>query len=157
LSASVGLALAANPPTPPSSPGKTHVMKKTSDLQWSEGPSMLPPGAQMTLLEGDPAKEGYFAARLKLPAGYVIPPHFHPKEERLTIIEGTFELGMGDKTDESKYQSWPAGSYVSMSAGMHHFARAKTDVIVQLATLGPWGITYLNPADDPRNKKRPTN
>lgn len=113
-------------------------MKNVGDMQWKAGPPSLPPGTQMTLLEGDPSKEGFFAMRVKFPAGYVIPPHYHPKEERLTVIE---------------VQSFSAGSYMSMPAGMPHFARAKTDVVVQLATMGPWDIIYLNPSDDPRRKK----
>ncbi len=128
-------------------------MKNPADMEWKAGPPSLPPGAQMTLLEGDPSKEGFFAMRARFPAGYVIPPHFHPNEERLTIIEGTFLLGMADKVDEAKYQSFSAGSYIAMPPGMPHFAKAKTDVVVQLATNGPWDIIYLNPADDPRRKK----
>ncbi len=132
-------------------------MMSAADLKWGDGPPELPPGAKATVLEGDPAKEGYFALRLKMPAGYAIPPHLHPKDERVTVLEGTLQLGMGDKAEESKYQSFTPGSYLSMPAGMHHFAKAKTDVTIQLATNGPWGITYLNPADDPRNAKKPTN
>jgi quercetin dioxygenase-like cupin family protein len=132
-------------------------MKNVADMQWGEAPNSLPPGAKAMVLEGDPAKEGFFVLRAKLPAGYTIPPHFHPTVERVTVLEGTFQLGMGDKVDESKYQSFPAGSYLSMPTGMHHFAKAKTDVVLQIATIGPWGITYLNPADDPRNAKKPTN
>jgi quercetin dioxygenase-like cupin family protein len=154
--AAVGLAVAADSPSSAKAP-QTHIMKSVSDMQWGEGPPSLPPGIKVTMLEGDPAKEGFFAMRIKMPAGYTIPPHFHPTVERVTVIEGTFQLGMGDKVDESKYQSFPAGSYLSMPTGMHHFAKAKTDVVVQIATNGPWGITYLNPADDPRNAKKPTN
>jgi quercetin dioxygenase-like cupin family protein len=132
-------------------------MKTPAEMQWGDGPPELPPGTKAVVLEGDPSKEGFFALRIKMPAGYTIAPHFHPTLERLTVLEGSFQLGMGDKVDESKYQTWTAGSYVSMPPGMHHFAKAKTDVVLQLATIGPWGITYLNPSDDPRNAKKPTN
>jgi quercetin dioxygenase-like cupin family protein len=132
--------------------GQAHVMKTPSELAWGEAPPSLPPGAKAVMLEGDPTKEGYFAMRIRMPAGYRIPPHFHPTFERVTVIEGTFLLGMGDAFDEAAMQSWPVGSYLAMPAGMHHYALAKSECVVQLATLGPWGITYLDPADDPRSQ-----
>lgn len=159
-SAALGLALAAAPPRSASSSDKaapTHIMKNASELQWGDAPPELPAGIKATVLEGDPSKDGFFAMRIKIPAGTVIAPHFHPKDERLTVLEGSFQLGMADKVDDSKLQTFTTGSYVSMPGGMHHFAKAKTDVVLQLATIGPWGITYLNPADDPRNAKKPTN
>lgn len=158
-SAALGLALAGEP-THPVAPSSTlapvQFMKAAADLEWKQGPPSLPPGARAAVLEGDPSKEGFFAMRLKLPAGYAVPPHFHPNVERLTVIEGTFLLGMADKVDEAKYRTWSAGSYISMPPGMPHFAKAKTEVVLQLATIGPWSIVYLNPADDPR-AKRPSN
>lgn len=156
--AGLGLALAADPMQPPAphTMAPVQFMKTAADLEWKEGPASLPPGARLAILEGDPSKEGFFAMRLKLPAGYAVPPHYHPKIERLTVLEGTFLMGMSDKVDEAKYRSWTPGSYISMPPGMPHFAKAKTDVVIQLATDGPWSIVYLNPADDPRNK-RPTN
>src|SRR4051794_32511287 len=78
-------------------------------LQWKDGPPSLPSGAKIAVLEGDPTKEGPFAMRLKLPDGYRIPPHTHPKTERLTVISGTFQLGMGEKFDEAALRTMPAG------------------------------------------------
>jgi quercetin dioxygenase-like cupin family protein len=132
---------------------QSHVMKTAGEMSWSDAPPSLPPGAKVILLEGDPAKEGFLAMRLKLPAGYKVPPHTHPGFERLTVIEGTFMLGHGEKWDQAAMKEWTPGSYVSMPPGMKHYAQAKTDTVVQLTTVGPWGITYLNPADDPRNAK----
>ncbi len=134
-------------------PAAHHQMMTPGELTWADGPPSLPAGAKFVVLEGDPAKEGFVAMRLKLPAGYKVPPHFHPAPERLTVLEGTFMLGSGDKFDEASMKALPLGSYLSMPAQMHHFAMAKTEVVLQLATIGPWGITYLNPTDDPRNKK----
>lgn len=129
-----------------------HVLQPPTAMKWTAGPPSLPPGTQVAMLEGDLAKEGFFAVRLKLPAGYRIPPHFHPVQERVTVIEGTFRLGMGDKVDEKGLRDYPAGSYLSMPAGMRHFAETTTGTVLQLATIGPWGITYVNPADDPRRQ-----
>jgi quercetin dioxygenase-like cupin family protein len=128
-------------------------MLTPNEFQWQDGPPSLPPGAKSAILEGDPAKPGFFAMRIKLPDGYRIPPHYHPGVERVTVISGTFNLGHGDKFDPASAKPLPPGSYSTMQPGMKHFAFAKGETIVQVATTGPWGITYVNPADDPRQKK----
>ena len=122
-------------------------------LKWQEGPPSLPKGAMIAVLEGDPAKEGPFVMRLKLPDGYRVPPHVHPKTERVTVVSGTFCFGMGEKFDEKACKEMPAGSYGHWPAGMKHFAVTKGETVIQLHGTGPWGIQYLNPDDDPRNKK----
>ena len=122
-------------------------------LKWQDGPPSLPPGAKIAVLEGDPAKPGPFVMRAKLPDGYRIPPHTHPKPERVTVIQGTFRLGMGEKFDESKLEDLPAGTYGTWPPGMKHFVRTQGETVVQLHGDGPWAIEYVNPADDPRKKK----
>jgi quercetin dioxygenase-like cupin family protein len=121
-------------------------------IQWQDSPA-LPAGAKVAILEGDPTKDGYFAMRAKLPDGYRIPPHWHPGYERVTVLSGTFHLGRGEKFDKSAADALPAGTYTSMEPGMRHFAWAEGETVLQINTLGPWGITYVNPADDPRTKK----
>src|SRR5262245_1761125 len=119
-------------------------------LRWQDGPPSLPPGAKVAVLEGDPAKEGAFVMRLKLSDGYRIPPHTHPRPERLTVLAGTFHLGMGEKFDPAKGQAMPAGAYGTWPAGMKHFVWVKGETVVQLHGMGPWSIQYVNPKDDPR-------
>jgi quercetin dioxygenase-like cupin family protein len=119
-------------------------------LEWKQGPRSLPQGAQVAVLEGDPAAKGSFVMRLKVPAGFTIKPHTHPRQERVTVISGTFQLGHGRTFDEAKLQDLEAGSFFSMPPGMEHFARAAEDTVVQLNGEGPWEINYINPADDPR-------
>ena len=110
-------------------------------------------GTQETaVLFGDPAKEGPFTMRILMPDGYKIPPHIHPKTERVTVISGTFNFGMGDKFDQAATQELPAGAFGFWPAGMTHFAWAKGETVVQVHGVGPWGIEYVNPADDPRKK-----
>jgi quercetin dioxygenase-like cupin family protein len=123
-------------------------------IRWKPGPASLPSGAQLAVLEGDPTKEGPFTMRLKLPDGYRIPPHVHPKTERLTVIAGTFRFGMGEKFEEKVLRDLPAGTYGYWPAGMKHFVQAKGETVVQLHGIGPWQITYVNPADDPRKAGR---
>jgi quercetin dioxygenase-like cupin family protein len=122
-----------------------------SDVRWGPAPKALPAGAQAAVLDGDPAREGAFAMRLKVPAGYRIAPHTHPRQERVTVISGRFQLGHGRSFDEAKLQNLEAGSFFSLPPGMEHFARAAEDTVLQLNGEGPWAINYVNPADDPRN------
>jgi quercetin dioxygenase-like cupin family protein len=122
-------------------------------LAWKDGPPSLPPGARIAVLEGDPAKPGPFVFRVKVPDGYKIPPHTHPKPERVTVISGTFHLGMGGAFDAAKTEALPAGSYGTWPAGMKHFVWVEGETVVQFHGDGPWRIEYLDPADDPRAKK----
>jgi quercetin dioxygenase-like cupin family protein len=128
-------------------------MYRPEQVVWKDGPPSLPLGAKIAVLEGDPAKPGFFAMRLKFPDGYKVMPHTHPKVERVTIIQGTLHLGMGGTFDKSATHALMAGSYSFMPPGMKHFAWTEGETILQLATIGPWQINYINPDDDPRNKK----
>ena len=132
---------------------KDHGLITAADVKWASAPTSLPPGAQAAMLEGDPAKEGPFTLRIRMPDGYRIPPHYHPAVEHVTVLQGTFVLGMGDKATSDGEKMLGAGSFAFMPAGMRHFARTQGDTIVQLHGVGPWGITYVNPADDPRAKR----
>jgi len=125
-----------------------------SDIVWQTGPATLPPGAKYFLVEGHPSKEGPVIIRLLLPAGYIIPPHFHPGAERSTIISGTYNMGSGSKFDKNNCKKMPAGSVVIMPAGgIPHYGWASEETIVQVHIDGPLQITYVDPEDDPRNKK----
>lgn len=128
-------------------------LHRPDDLKWQDGPPSLPPGAKFAVLEGDPNKPGPFVFRVKVPDGYKIPPHTHPKHERVTVISGTFHLGMGDKFDGSKTEALPAGTYGTWPAGMKHFVWCKGETVVQFHGEGPWTIEYVNATDDPRKKK----
>ena len=124
---------------------------KPDQIQWRDGPPSLLPGAKMAILEGDPAKEGFFTMRLKLPDGYRVLPHWHPRTERLTIIQGIVNLGTGDRFDTAATQTLPAGAYSSMPPKMPHFAWMRGETILQLSSIGPWEVVYVNPTDDPRS------
>ena len=124
-------------------------------IKWKKGPASLPDGAETAVLEGDPSKPGPFVFRVKVPDGFTIPPHTHPKAERVTVIAGQFHIAMGEKLDKSHGEAMPAGSFGYWPAGMKHYAWVTGDTIVQFHGMGPWVINYLNPADDPRNKRKP--
>lgn len=129
---------------------KGHAMFSPGDLTWSNGPASLPPGTQVAVLKGNPAEEGIFTIRLKLPANYRIPPHWHPAFEHVTVIEGTFSMGLGEKFDEAILHEMKAGGFATMAPGTRHFATSKTGGVIQLHGMGPWQIYYVNPSDDPR-------
>ncbi|OWK43703.1 cupin domain-containing protein [Fimbriiglobus ruber] len=122
-------------------------------IKWVDGPASLPKGSQMAILEGDPAKDGPFVLRLKLPDGLRIMPHTHPKDERVTVLTGVLYLGMGDTFDEKVTKAMPAGSFGLTVAKMKHFGYVKGETILQLHGTGPWSVDYVNPEDDPRKKK----
>ncbi len=130
--------------------GPPHRVYTPEQVKWQPGPPSLLPGAQMAVLEGDPNKPGFFAMRLRFPDGYRIMPHTHPKQERVTVISGTLNLGNGGTFDRAAAQPLTAGSYSTMQPGMQHFGFATGVTEIQLATIGPWAINYVNPADDPR-------
>ena len=127
-----------------------HVTIAPDAVKWNQGPPFLPKGAQFSVITGDPSKEGPYVIRLKFPAGFKVPAHFHPNDENITVISGTFGFGMGDKLDESKGTTLKAGGFVRAPKGMQHFAYATEETVVQIHAIGPGGITYVNPADDPR-------
>ena len=130
-----------------------HGFFEPSDIKWIDGPASLPKGAKVAMLEGNPTQEGPFTMRLQLPDGFKIQPHWHPAVEHVTVISGTFNLGMGEKFETSGGRALPAGSFAFMPPGMKHFAWAKGETVVQVHGMGPWKINYVNPSDDPRNQK----
>src|SRR5581483_1643042 len=121
-------------------------LHRPDGLKWQDGPPSLPPGAKFAVLEGDPTKPGPFVFRVKVPDGYKIPPHTHPKPERVTILSGEFHLGMGDTFNERKGEALPAGTYGTWPPGMRHFVWVKGETEVQFHGEGPWVIEYVNPA-----------
>jgi anti-sigma factor ChrR (cupin superfamily) len=154
--AGVGIvsAIAAYPSAGRDDKEATPAIHRPDDLTWKDGPPSLPPGAKFAVLEGDPTRPGPFVMRVKLPDGYKIPPHTHPKPERLTVLSGSFHLGMGDRFDPKHAVPLPAGTYGTWPAGMKHFVWVEGETVVQLHGDGPWAIEYVNRADDPRNRKR---
>jgi quercetin dioxygenase-like cupin family protein len=131
--------------------GGAHTMVTPGDLKWVDVPS-LPPEAKIAVIEGPLTEAVPFTFRLRLPADYKIPAHWHPAIEHVTVISGTFNLGTGDKLDAAKTKPLSAGSVAIMQPNTNHFGWTKEETIVQVHGVGPWGITYVNPADDPRKK-----
>ena len=128
-----------------------HQMVLPNDLKWADVPS-LPPGAGIAVIEGRMSEAVAFTVRLKFPANYRIPAHWHPAVERVTVLSGAVYMGVGDKLDMQKSAALPAGSMMILQPKVSHFLWTTEEATVQLNGTGPWGITYVNPADDPRRK-----
>ncbi len=128
-----------------------HMMVVPKDLKWADIPS-LPPGAKIAVIEGPLNEAVPYTARLKFPADYKIPAHWHPGIEHVTVISGTLNIGTGDKLDRSKTKPLSAGSFAIMQPNTNHFVWTKGETIVQIHGVGPTATNYVNPADDPRKK-----
>jgi len=112
----------------------------------------LPPGAKIAVIEGPPTGAVPLTFRLRFPADYKIPAHWYPAIEHVTVISCTFNLGAGDKLDPAKTTPLSTGSVAIMQPKTNHFGWTREETIVQIHGVGPWAITYVNPADDPRKK-----
>jgi quercetin dioxygenase-like cupin family protein len=123
---------------------------KSTTLQWGPAPAVFPKGAQMAVISGDPAKAGEFVVQLSMPAGYKIPPHFHPTDETVQVKKGTFLVGMGDTFDVKGTKPMKVGDKGTIAARMHHFASTRGATIVSVTAMGPFAMTYVNPADNPQ-------
>ena len=119
---------------------------------WGPAPAVFPAGAQMAVISGDPSKAAQFTIELKMPDGYRIPPHFHPTDEVATVKQGTFQVGMGDTLDLAKTKTMKPGDKGTIPAGEHHYAAASGSTIVAVSAMGPFAMTYVNPAADPQHQ-----
>jgi len=127
--------------------------RSAATVKWGPGPAFLPAGARFAVLQGDPGKSGVYTIRLKLPNHYTIRPHFHPADEHVTVLSGIFLVGMGDTLRVSKAQRLTAGGFITAPADAHHFAVTGAPTILQIHGEGPFALTYVRAADDPRNPK----
>jgi quercetin dioxygenase-like cupin family protein len=132
----------------------TPPVRSAKEVKWGAPPPVLPPGAKFAVIAGDPGATGLVTVRLDMPPGYTIAPHFHPTDEHVTVLKGTFSLGLGDVVDKAHAVTLSAGGYGVAMANMHHYAYTKTGATIQVHMQGPFAITYVNPADDP-SKKHP--
>jgi len=126
--------------------------EKPAGLHWGPAPAVFPMGARMAVVSGDPSKAGVFTVQLAMPSGYKIAPHFHPTDETVEVKKGTLLVGMGDKFDASKAKAMKAGDKGQVPAKAHHFAAAQGATFIEVTAMGPFALTYVNPADDPQKQ-----
>ena len=135
---------------PMTMPGGLKVMPDGNDMDWQPAPASLPKGMMITLLAGDPAKPGPFTLRLTMPANTVIAPHTHSKDESVTVISGDFYHGHDKTIDKSKGTEVHSGGFVFLPADhVHSLWTGSEPAVIQVTGTGPFGVQYLNPADDP--------
>ena len=139
----------------PDAAQSAHTMVNADQTKWGPAPPALPPGAQMAVLDGDPSQAGVaFTIRAKFPNGYKVPPHWHPTDEHVTVLKGVFMVGLGEKFSEAGAHELREGGYAKMPKEVRHYAWAKGETTIQVHGIGPFEVTYVNPADDPRNKAK---
>lgn len=159
IAASVGAALIALPVTwaadkagakPAAAPmAMASMFVNASEIKWGDAPPVLPKGAKMAVLSGDPGKPGPFVARLQVPASYKIPPHWHTTDEDLTVISGSFFFAEGDKMEMKGAHEMKPGGFHHLPGKTHHYAFSKGPAVVQINAMGPFDIVYIDPKDDP--------
>jgi quercetin dioxygenase-like cupin family protein len=132
---------------------QNHVIQAPQEAKWGPAPPMLPGGAQIALLAGDPTKAVPYAIRLKFPANYAIPAHSHPTDEHVVVTSGALTFGMGDRLIKgaAANKALAVGGFALMPANMNHFAyTASKETTIVLYGQGPVEFKYVNPSDDPR-------
>lgn len=127
-----------------------HLLYSSDAVEWQTAPPSLETGAEVAVLEGNPGEAGVFTMRIRMPDGFIISPHWHPGVERVTVLSGDFHLGTGDVLNQDTAEHLAPGSYTSIPPEMHHYAIADGETVVQLTSVGPWEINYVDSADDPR-------
>lgn len=128
----------------------------SEDVQWKPFPG-FPPAARLAVLVGDPSQPGPYVTRVKLPAGTRMMPHKHAEDRIYTVMSGTFYIGLGEKFDGDRMMAYPPGSVIILPGETWHFHWAKSgEYVTQVAAVGPLGLEYLNPRDDPRAGRQAT-
>ena len=140
-----------NAPSAPSLADATHAGQQPSDIVWGPAPAILPPGAEIAVLQGDRTKPEPFTIRLRFPNGYRIPPHMHPTTENVTVLTGTFLKGLGTEFVESNLQPLMRGDFASIPPNHPHYVMTRGETVVQVHGVGPFSLTYVDPADNPTN------
>lgn len=134
-----------------------HVIANLNQAHWGPAPPMLPAGAQIAVLAGNPMGQGPYTLRLKFPAHYVIPAHSHPADEHVVVVTGALTFGMGDRVDKhaAANKTLSPGGFALMPSNMNHFAYTSgRETTILLYGEGPVDFKYVNPADDPRLAKK---
>lgn len=145
-------ALAFGSAAPAGAADPHHTIVMADAIQWGPAPPSLPSGAKAAVLAGNPGKAEPFVLRLKMPAGYTIPPHRHSVDELVTVISGAVNVGAGEKLNRAAGKELSVASFVNLPAGMAHYAWVKGETVLQISGNGPFDVIYVNPNDDPREQ-----
>ena len=127
------------------------ILVTPDQVPWMDSPII--PNAKGAFLTGNPSKAEVTVLRVKLPPHCKHPPHTHPFAEVATVLSGRLGFGLGDAFDITRGQILEAGTFAAIPARRSHYIWTEDEeAIVQVQFVGPFGIDYVNPADDPRNR-----
>ena len=128
---------------------------RSEDLEWKAF-AAFPPEARLAVVVGDPSRPGLYVIRVRLPAGVKLMPHAHPEDRVYTVLSGVFYIGQGEKFDESRLEAYGVGTVIVLPGGQPHFHWARSgEYVTQVTAIGPLGLSYVNPVDDPRLRPEP--
>jgi quercetin dioxygenase-like cupin family protein len=123
----------------------------SDDMEWKSFPA-FPASVHLAVVVGQPSDEGLYVIRVRVPRDVKLPPHTHPEDRVYTVISGIFYIGLGDRFDADKLQAYPPGTVIILPGNTPHFHWAKSgEYVTQVNAIGPLGLNYVNPKDDPRN------
>jgi quercetin dioxygenase-like cupin family protein len=149
-SGSDGSKILAQAPEKAADRSALHEMEHAPEIKWGPAPPIFPAGAQFAVVQGDPSVPGaLFTVRLRFPNGYILPPHRHPTDEHVTVLRGTFLVGLGEDFSADALTALKTDGFITAPANMAHFASARGITEVQVTALGPFQLTYVHPEDDP--------
>jgi hypothetical protein len=139
--------------TRPHQPGQsTFKTILSEEVDWKPFPA-FPPQARLAILVGEPSQTAPYTIRVKVPVGVKLMPHRHPEDRIYTVISGVFYIGLGDQFDANKLEAYPPGSVIVLPGSTSHFHWAKSgEYVTQVTAIGPLGMDYVEPSDDPRNQ-----
>ena len=124
------------------------------DIDWKPFPA-FPPSVRLAVVVGQPSEPGPYVIRVKVPAGVKLMPHRHPEDRVYTVMSGVFYIGLGDEFDGDKLKAYPPGSVIVLPGDTSHFHWAKAgEYVTQVTAIGPLGLEYSDPSDDPRELHR---
>jgi hypothetical protein len=125
---------------------------RPDDLRWTANPA-VPPGSEIALLVGAPARTGPYTLRIRFVANHRVMPHSHPDNRTYTVLSGTFHIGFGEKFEHQALIAYPAGSFVVVPRNVRHFQwSGREPTIVQVAGQGPTATVYVDSLQDPRRR-----
>jgi hypothetical protein len=128
-----------------------HAIVTPGQLVWKP----LIPGVEMAVVSGDPDKKGgLYVIRIRSKGEVKVPPHWHPTDEHITVLAGSFLLARGEKYDASKLSELKPGAHSVMPATMPHFGLHKAGNVIEVYGEGPFAPTFVNPEDDPSRAKK---